>query len=175
MDLAISYSVLAFLIFTTHITYYDVIYDVMWCNVVQCLWLIMWCQVMSCDVRWGHDQIPPATHRLSHSDHSIQLHHVWVTELSHDGCLLQELDLVHLLHSWVQRFQCHFHITPRWLPHPLVHCPKLAWAKMIQNPVLSAKEQTLEESVTWLHLSVGGDSASVLVPGNKLVSANEIL
>ena len=29
MDLAISYSALAFLIFTTHITYYDVIYDVM--------------------------------------------------------------------------------------------------------------------------------------------------
>jgi len=28
MDLAISYSALAFLIFTTHMTYYDVIFDV---------------------------------------------------------------------------------------------------------------------------------------------------
>jgi len=47
MDLAISYSALAFLIFTTHITYYDVIYNVMWCNAWDSSCDVMWCQVRS--------------------------------------------------------------------------------------------------------------------------------
>ena len=53
------------------------------------------------------------THGFSHSDHSIQLDHVGMFKLSHDGCLLQKLDLVRFIWSWLQWFYGYFYSTSR--------------------------------------------------------------
>ena len=63
------------------------------------------------------------THWLPHSDHSVQLDHVGVSELSHDGRLLEELDFVCLVFALVG-LDGHFHGSPRTLPQTLVDCTK---------------------------------------------------
>ena len=41
------------------------------------------------------------THWLFLCGHSIQLDHIGMEELTHDGCLLEELDSVHVISSLV--------------------------------------------------------------------------
>ena len=67
-------------------------------------------------------------------DHSMKHHHIWMLELSHDGCLLQELHSVFFQRSRLKCRYGHLHSTPRRLPHPLVYCPKLTRAEMLNNP-----------------------------------------
>ena len=66
-----------------------------------------------------------ATHRFSHSDHTIQLHNIGVTELSHDGRLLQKLDSVFLSAVWLQCLHSNLHCAAGEPPHPLAHLAKL--------------------------------------------------
>jgi len=63
----------------------------------------------------------------------MQLDHIRVFELSHDGSFLQKLDFICFIRSRLQHLHSHFHSTPRGLPHPLVYCPKLARTKMLHN------------------------------------------
>ena len=65
------------------------------------------------------------THWFSHSDHTIQLHHIGVVELSHDGCLLQKLDSVFLSGVWLQRLHSNLHCAAGELPQTLAHLTKL--------------------------------------------------
>jgi len=74
------------------------------------------------------------THWFSHSDDSEEFHHIGMSKLPIDSCLLQKLDSVFL---WGTRLQClhsHFHGTSWRLPYPHFHCPKLTRTKMLCYP-----------------------------------------
>ena len=63
------------------------------------------------------------THWFPHSNHSVQLDHVGMSELTHDGRLLEELDFVFLIFALVD-LDGHLHGSPRALPHTLTNCTK---------------------------------------------------
>lgn len=48
-----------------------------------------------------------STHRLRHSDHSVQPHNIGVVELPHDGCLLEESYLGILPQGGLECLHCH--------------------------------------------------------------------
>ena len=65
-------------------------------------------------------------YRLSHCDHAQELDNVRMMELSVDGCLLQELDLVFLASSAVESFDGTLHrIVGTDVPSPFADLPKL--------------------------------------------------
>ena len=78
--------------------------------------------------------LPP--YRLSHSDHTKQLHHVGVPELAHDGRLLEELDLILLCRLiFVENLQCNLTRLQTALPLSSVHCSKLTTPNFVCPPV----------------------------------------
>ena len=72
-------------------------------------------------------------YRLSLSDYPVELHHVGVSELAHDGSLLQELDPVPLLGRGFESLDGHLvHRVPgRGLPRSSVHRTKLPRAQTL--------------------------------------------
>lgn len=78
---------------------------------------------------YGH---PIKTDLLSFSDNAMKSHHIGMSELAHNGPLLQELDPVHLLCRWVEGLDGHILCrAPRgwWSPLTFVDCAKLARSK----------------------------------------------
>ena len=65
------------------------------------------------------------THWFSHSHHSIEPDDIGMAELAHDGCLLEELDLVDLRSVWPEYFDSHLQPLVRKVPLCTEHLPKL--------------------------------------------------
>ncbi len=61
-------------------------------------------------------------YRFFPTDHSMQQDHIGVSKLSHDGCLLQELDLVSISR---QGLHCDIYNSIRSGPATFLHIPKL--------------------------------------------------
>ena len=81
-----------------------------------------------------------ASYRLSHCDHSVQVDHVAVLELAHDGCLLEELDLCTLIRARLECLHCHLHCSHGRQPLPLVHRTKLPRTQVLVNPAKNKQE-----------------------------------
>ena len=79
----------------------------------------------------------PCTHRVSTGDYSMEHDNVRVSELSHYGGFLEELDFV-LLRCFGETLECHVHwLSSLSLPHSLLHTAKLTRPKMTCNPARS--------------------------------------
>ena len=75
------------------------------------------------------------SYQLRHGDNSIQFDHVWMTELAHDGCLLQELGLDGVVLPSSAHLHCHLHWLHKLLrPFCQVDCPKLTTANVLHDP-----------------------------------------
>ncbi len=74
------------------------------------------------------------SHRLSHSDHTHQLDDIGVSELTHNGCLLEELDLVYFICTLVS-LHCHLNTSSWTLPNTFTHSTKCTTAKKLCDPV----------------------------------------
>ena len=86
------------------------------------------------------------THRLSSNNHSIQHDDIGVSELSHDGSFLEELDFV-FLWCFGETLQCHIHWSSSLsLPHSLLHTAKLT------RPKMASDSTTLQFSINFIAL-----------------------
>ena len=57
-------------------------------------------------------------YKFSFSDYSIELDNIGVGELSHDGCLLEELDLVSLTSSFFECLHGYLNLLPSFSGQP---------------------------------------------------------
>ena len=72
------------------------------------------------------------THLVSSTDDSMQSEYIGVSELSHDGSLLEKLDSVGRV---CQSLHSHVVLSVAMPPHTLAHTAKLTRAQMGGEPV----------------------------------------
>ena len=106
-----------------------------WCSPwILCLYSVYNKKVWFTQHLWYGLYNESFTHRFFHSDDSKELHHIGVSELPIDGCLLQKLDLVIFVRPQFQCLYSNFHSNGWRLPYSLIHCPKLTRTKMLRYP-----------------------------------------
>jgi len=80
------------------------------------------------------------SHWVWRGDDSKYPDHIGVFELSHDGCLLQELHPLVFCQTPLQRLHRYLHSRTipvcDWAPHTTVYCPKLATAKVLMKSAI---------------------------------------
>ena len=74
-----------------------------------------------------------STHRVSSTDDSMQREYIGVSELSHDGSLLEKLDSVGRV---CQSLHSHVVLSVAVPPHTLAHTSKLTRAQVGDEPII---------------------------------------
>ena len=76
------------------------------------------------------------THWFLPASDTIESDNVRMSELSHDGSFLEELDLILITNNlFVQRFHCHVYFLVSVYPHSMFDLAKIARSKMPSNSV----------------------------------------
>ena len=83
----------------------------------------------------NYKSINNSTHWFFIADHSIKDDNVWMFELSHDGCLLEELHFIHVFRASFQSLQSNLQICPAF-PCTSFNFTKLTRSKVATYPSL---------------------------------------
>lgn len=107
-------------------------------HILICLIDHLWVHMEKGAKWWSLYGWPTQTDRylLSFSDYPVKGHYIGMSELSHDGSFLQELDPVHFPRRWLEGLDGHIlsRTTSGWSPHSSMDCAKLTWSKTFCDP-----------------------------------------
>ncbi len=107
-------------------------YAITWLVIQACA--ITWLVIQAYAITWLGIQAYAITYWFSDSDNSVQSDEVGVSELPHDGGLLEEPDCGLLVGPCSEHFDGHLHLPLLSAPYSLTHGAKLTRAQMTHHP-----------------------------------------